>query len=97
MDGGVIVLLLTPILLPVVSQIGVDPVFFGIIMCTVCCVGILTPPVGVAMYIVCGILKVSMKDWTKESIPFLLTILLLIVILILFPRLVTFLPNVLYG
>lgn len=97
MDGGVIVLLLTPMLLPVAKAIGLDPVFFGLLMCTVCCLGILTPPVGVAMYIVCGNLKVSMPVWIKESIPFLITVVLVLGILIAFPQLVTFLPNMVYG
>ena len=97
MDGGVIVLLLTPMLLPVAKAIGLDPVFFGLLMCTVCCLGILTPPVGVAMYIVCGNLKVPMPVWIKESIPFLITVVLVLGILIAFPQLVTFLPNMVYG
>lgn len=97
MDGGVIVLLLTPILLPVARTIGLDPVFFGLVMCTICCLGILTPPVGVAMYIVCGILKVSMPEWIKESVPFLITIIIVIALLVLFPDLATFLPDLIYG
>lgn len=97
MDGGVIVLLLTPILLPVARTIGLDPVFFGLVMCTICCLGILTPPVGVAMYIVCGILKVSMPEWIKESVPFLITIIIVIALLVLFPDLATFLPDLVYG
>lgn len=97
MDGGVIVLLLTPILLPVAKTIGLDPVFFGLVMCTICCLGILTPPVGVAMYIVCGILKVSMPEWIKESVPFLITIVIVIALLVLFPELATFLPDLVYG
>lgn len=97
MDGGVIVLLLTPILLPVARTIGLDPVFFGLVVCTICCLGILTPPVGVAMYIVCGILKVSMPEWIKESVPFLITIIIVIALLVLFPDLATFLPDLIYG
>lgn len=97
MDGGVIVLLLTPILLPVARTIGLDPVFFGLVMCTICCLGILTPPVGVAMYIVCGILKVSMPEWIKESVPFLITVIIVIALLVLFPDLATFLPDLIYG
>ena len=90
-------LLLTPILLPVARTIGLDPVFFGLVMCTICCLGILTPPVGVAMYIVCGILKVSMPEWIKESVPFLITIIIVIALLVLFPDLATFLPDLIYG
>ena len=97
LEGLTTVVMLTPILLPVAKAIGLDPVFFGIVMCTVCCLGILTPPVGVAMYIVCGTLKVSMPTWIKESIPFLITIVILLLIFILFPGLITFLPDLVYG
>ena len=64
-DGGIVVLLTTPIFLPLIKQIGVDPVMFGLLLCTVSCMGILTPPVGVAMYIVCDNLKVSLGEWMK--------------------------------
>ena len=56
MEGSVVILLLTPILLPMVKSFGFDPVFFGIIVSTVVTTGILTPPVGVAMYTVCSVL-----------------------------------------
>lgn len=97
MEGGSVILILTPILLPVMKSIGVDPVFFGIVMATTCVIGILTPPVGLGMYIVTNILKIPMKEWIKESIPFLLAICLYMVLIIAFPDLIMWLPKLVYG
>ncbi|NEU31069.1 TRAP transporter large permease subunit [bacterium LRH843] len=97
MEGSVIIILLTPILLPLVKSFGVDPVFFGVIMSIIVTMGILTPPVGIAMYTLCGILNCKMQDYLKENIPFVLTVLLLIAILMFIPGVVLYLPNLLYG
>lgn len=97
MEGSVLIILLTPILLPLVSGFGIDPVFFGVIMSIVVTMGILTPPVGIAMYTICGILKCKMQDYLKENVPFVITIFVLIAVLITVPDLVLFLPKWLYG
>lgn len=97
MEGAVIIILLTPILLPVVKSVGFDPVLFGIIMSIVVTMGILTPPVGVAMYIVTGILDVPLIDYLKEVPPFLFVILFVLFLIILMPNIILFLPNLLYG
>lgn len=97
MEGSVIILLTTPILLPVVTGFGFDKVMFGIIVSTVVTTGILTPPVGVALYTVCGILDIPMSDFMKESLPFLITILLEVILLIAFPQIIMWAPNLMYG
>lgn len=97
MEGSVVILLLTPILLPLVKSFGVDPIFFGLIMATVVTMGILTPPVGVAMYTICGILDCKMQEFLKESIPFIAAILLEIALLCVFPELVLWAPRLMYG
>ncbi len=97
MEGSVIILLLTPILLPLIVKIGVDPVLFGVVTSVVVTMGILTPPVGVAMYIVCGTLNCKLQDFMKESVPFIIAVLLLVVIYVSFPKLLLFLPNLIYG
>lgn len=97
MEGGAIILILTPILLPVVTSVGVDPVFFGIVMATTCVIGILTPPVGLGMYIVTNILGISLKEWVKESMPFFLAIFLYMILIIAMPDLVMWLPKAVYG
>jgi len=96
-DSTVIILLLTSMLVPVMSQIGVDLVYFGVIMVITCAIGLLTPPVGVAMYSVCSIMECSVGDFTKESWPFLVALILVILLLILFPGVVTFIPNLIFG
>ena len=92
-----LVLILTPIFLPIVQQVGIDPVHFGILMMTIVTMGILTPPVGVAMYTVCSILDCPTEEYTKESIPFFIAIISEVIILALFPDLVLFLPNLIFG
>ncbi|WP_290767379.1 TRAP transporter large permease [Halanaerobium sp.] len=92
-----LVLILTPIFLPIVQQVGIDPVHFGILMMTIVTMEILTPPVGVAMYTVCSILDCPTEEYTKESIPFFIAIISELIILALFPDLVLFLPNLIFG
>ncbi|WP_228481376.1 TRAP transporter large permease [Vibrio fluminensis] len=97
MEATVNVLLLTPIFLPIIQGVGVDPVHFGILMMIIVTMGGMTPPVGVAMFTACSILDCPTKDYIKESVPFLLAIFLLLVVLIIFPDLVLFLPNMVYN
>jgi TRAP-type C4-dicarboxylate transport system permease large subunit len=96
LESTVITLLLTPILVPVVTRLGIDPVHFGIVMMTTVTMGGMTPPVGVAMYTVCGMLKCSMDEYTREALPFLAAVILLIIALVLFPSLVLTLPNLVF-
>ncbi|MEO7242763.1 MAG: TRAP transporter large permease [Variovorax sp.] len=96
-DSNVIVLLLTPILLPIVTKLGVDPVHFGIVMMTIVTMGVMTPPIGTAVYIVCGILETPLDEYLRESLPFFAAVIALVVLLIFVPNLVTFLPNIVYG
>ncbi|WP_136649260.1 TRAP transporter large permease [Paracoccus aeridis] len=96
-EATVIVMLLTPILVPVITAAGVDPVHFGLVMMTLVTFGGMTPPVGVSMFTVCGILKCSYKDYTIESIPLFIAVLAVVVIMILFPEIVMFLPDAMMG
>lgn len=92
-EATVLVLLLTPIFLPIVRQLGVDEVHFGIVMMTMVTFGGMTPPVGVAMFTVCGLLDCPVDDYLVEALPLIATILLLVAILILFPEVSLFLPR----
>ncbi|HEV7368376.1 TRAP transporter large permease [Arenibaculum sp.] len=94
-ESTVLVLLLTPIFLPIVTPLGVDPVHFGILMMTIVTFGSMTPPVGVAMYTVCSLLDCPVEDYVVEALPFVAAVLALIVVLTLWPGLVLFLPNAL--
>lgn len=97
LDSDVITILLTPIFIPIIKSVGIDPVHFGIMMATIITLGIMTPPVGTAFYVVCGILDCPVEEYTKEYIPFVLAVLLLFAVLIFLPDVVLFLPNIVFG
>lgn len=92
-EATVLVMLLTPILVPVITAAGIDPVHFGLVMMTLVTFGGMTPPVGVSMFTVCGILRVSYKDYTIEMLPLAAAVLVLVTLMILFPQIVLFLPQ----
>ena len=97
LDSNVNFLLLTPIFLPMVTRLGVDPVHFGVLMATIVTMGVMTPPVGSALYTVCGILECPVEEYTKAAIPFFLAIMLEMIVLVFLPGIVLFLPNLIYG
>jgi tripartite ATP-independent transporter DctM subunit len=84
-----IVLIFTPVFLPLVQAADIDPVYFGVIFIMNCSIGMITPPVGVVLNVVSSVGKVSMSEATRGIGPFLLALLVLLIILILFPALVT--------
>lgn len=94
-ESTVLVLLLTPIFLPIVEQLGVDPVHFGVLMMTIVTLGGMTPPVGVTMYTTTSIMNVPIEDYIKESVPFIVGVLMLVALLLFVPEIVMFLPNLL--
>ena len=97
MEATANVLLLTPIFLPIMQNYGIDPVHFGVMYMILITMGGMTPPIGVTMYTTCSILGCSVETYTKESIPFVAAIVVLLVLLAAFPQLVLFLPNLVYG
>ena len=97
MEGSVAILLLTPILLPMVETLGVDPVHFGLIMCSVITMGLLTPPIGISMYTVCSILECPTREYLREFLVFLVAFLIQIGILVFLPDVVLLIPRLLYG
>lgn len=97
METTVITLIVTPILLPVIKQYGIDPVHFGIIMMTVVTMGCSTPPVGVALYTCSSIMECPVEETTKYSWPLFVAIGATLAVTIFFPDLILFLPNLVYG
>ncbi|QJQ96013.1 MULTISPECIES: TRAP transporter large permease [Halomonadaceae] len=97
LEATVVVMLLTPILVPVIKAAGIDPVHFGLLMMTLVTFGGMTPPVGISMYTVCGILRCSFIDYSRELLPFALAVFMVVLGIIFFPDIVLFLPNLLMG
>ncbi len=97
MEGSIIILLTTPILLPLVQAVGVNPVVFGLVVSVIVTMGNLTPPVGIAMYTVCDILDIDLKDYIIESIPFFVATMVEVAVMLFMPQIVMFLPNLIFG
>jgi TRAP-type transport system large permease protein len=95
MEATVNVLLLTPLLLPALVAQGFDPVHVGVVMIIIATSGGNTPPVGVIMYTVCGIMKCSFAEFVRWSWLFLIAMAALISVLALIPDLVLFAPDLL--
>jgi len=96
-DSTVLILMLTSILAPVAEQVHVDLVHFGIIMVLTLTLGLLTPPEGAVLYIVCTIFECSLWDFVKEGWLFMLSIVLVVILVIFWPDLALWLPNLTFG
>ncbi len=94
MDMTPAVLIFTPIFLPVVTGLGMDPVHFGIIMVLNLCIGLCTPPVGTILFVGSGIAKVSVSKVVKPLIPLLITMIVVLFLITYFPQLSLWLPSV---
>ncbi len=97
MDLSPAVMVFCPILLPIVTALGMDPVHFGVIMVINLAIGLFTPPVGVCLFLACGIAKISISDTIRAFIPFFLAMLLVLMLITYYEPIVTFLPNLLMG
>ena len=96
-DATILIIMLTPIFLPLVRQLGGDPVHFGIVFIVAATIGNFTPPVGAAMYAVCSIMKCPIGAYTRESLPLLAAVAIVTLVLIFVPGFVLFLPNLVFG
>lgn len=92
-----LIILLSPILMPIILKINVDPVHFGIIFTLNIMIAVITPPVGLCAYIASDIANIKMQDFTKEVYPYILAMLIFLGIIIAFPPIVTFLPNLVFN
>lgn len=96
-DATVLIIMLTPIFLPLIRSLGGDPVHFGVVFVVAATIGNFTPPVGAAMYAVCSILRVRIGDYTRESLPLLLAVSFVALLLVFIPELVLLVPNLLFN
>jgi len=103
MDALAFVTLTVPIFFPVVMELGYDPIWFGIIIVMVTEMGVITPPVGINVYVVYGVAKnvlshnVALEKIFKGITPFLIALIIGVIILIAFPAIILFLPHLMYA
>ncbi|WP_269495855.1 TRAP transporter large permease [Castellaniella sp. S9] len=93
MDATPIILMVAPVMMPIVASAGIDPVHFGVLFCMTCVVGLITPPVGVALYGVASVSKLPMERIFWATIPFFLSLIGGMIFLVFVPSAVTFAPN----
>jgi C4-dicarboxylate transporter, DctM subunit len=96
MEGIAIMLLTIPIFLPIILKLGIDPVHFGVVMTLNLMIGLLTPPVGMVLYAMSSVAKVSIVELTRELIPFIISILVALVLITYVPGFVTWLPGLFF-
>src|SRR5699024_6461619 len=93
MDVGPAILIFTPIFLPIVQEIGIDPVHFGLFAILNFSIGSITPPVGTGLYVGASIANIKFEKVIKPLIPFYIGIIVLLMSITYFPQLVMWLPN----
>lgn len=94
MDLTPAMVILAPIMLPIVEPIGIDPVYFGVLMAFILGIGLVTPPVGTVLYVGSAIGGVSMEQLVQRMVPFYITLVIVLALLIVFPQLILWLPSV---
>lgn len=97
MDMAPLILITTPILLPVVASFGMDPHHFGIVMMLNLGMGLLTPPVGSTLFVGCAIGRVRIEDMIKPLMPFYLTMFIALMLITFIPQISLWLPNLIMG
>jgi len=93
-EGIAVIVMTVPVVLPLINIMGYDPIWFGILICIMCTVGALTPPVGMSVYVVSGITKVKMGEIFKQAIMYAVLVTIIVGgLMMVFPELATWLPS----
>ncbi len=93
METSASLIILTPVFLPVAVKFGIDPVHFGVVMVTALAIGMLTPPLGICLFISCNIARIQLSEIIKYILPFLIIMIGLLLLITYVPALVMFIPN----
>ena len=97
MEETTMLVLMTPILAPIVAQAGIDPIHFGLVFVLSTMIGLITPPVGITMFIACRLAGITVNEFTRAVWRPLLALVLAVIVCALWPGLVLFLPNLVMG
>jgi tripartite ATP-independent transporter DctM subunit len=97
MDTTAAICILVPILAPLLVKVGIDPVHFGLVMVLNLMIGLLTPPYGMNLFILSRITGLSPLRIARASLPFFIPLLVALALITIFPSIVTFLPNLVFG
>lgn len=92
LDLAANIIILVPVLWPLVKQVGIDPVQFGVITVIGLAIGLVTPPVGACLFVTCGIAKTNLLEGSKAAVPFILALITVVFLIIAVPGIATWLP-----
>ena len=95
LEGGAVLIIVAPLLVPVVKTMGIDPIHFGLVMIVNIMIGGITPPFGSMMFTTCAITDVTISDFVKEVWPFIMALIAVLLVVTYMPSVVMFLPNAL--
>lgn len=97
MDLAPAILILVPLFMPLVREAGIDPIYFGLMFVINCCIGLITPPVGTVLNVVCGISNTTMTNAVRGVYPFILVYIGLLALFVLVPQIITVPMRILIG
>lgn len=97
METTAILVILSPVLMDLITKVGIDPVHFGVVLTLNLMIGLLTPPVGMTLYVMVSLADVSVAHFTKECAIFMLALVVVLGLITYVPGLVTFLPQLIMG
>jgi len=97
MDPTPIIMIFIPVLFPAVLAIGIDPIHFGIIVVVNMEMGLVTPPIGMNLYVTSAIMDMPLYDVLRASLPWILVIVFVLIVITYVPIISTFLPKLMYG
>ena len=95
LDIGSALIIFVPVLMPVINGLGIDPVFFGVVMVVNLAIGMVTPPLGVCLFVACSIAKIDLETIARDLWPFLAGMIAVLLLITYVPSLVLWLPNLL--
>jgi C4-dicarboxylate transporter DctM subunit len=93
MEGLAVMVMAVPVLMPVLQQVGIDPLHFGVILVLNIMIGTITPPVGTIMYVVCALGRISIAQFSREAWPFMIALTISLFVVTYLPILCTWLPD----
>lgn len=97
LDASAILILVTPVIVPALAAVGIDPVHFGMVMIVNMMIGMIHPPIGMALFIVSNIAKAPVMQVALECVPYIIGFLIILLLITFIPQLVLWLPDLVYG
>lgn len=97
MEALAAMIILVPVFMPVIQSVGIDPVHFGLVMTLNLMIGTLTPPVGIVLFVVARVANLPYEVVMRATAPFLIPLIAVLILITLFPPLVLWLPNLIFG